>query len=354
MKRLIPSVIAFAAGLLTIALLIVASSPNPAVPLATFFAKPFSSWWYVGNTLNMAGLLILAGAGSAFALRTGTFNLGGEAQIYAPALVTATILAQGGMAAGSGGTTATAMRFAVALVAAAGTGALLGFIPGILKSRFRITEILSSFLLSAAITPVIDYLVAGPLRDKGKNLLATPPIEGAFRLPPVATPSYFNASFFVAVAVALCAGFFLSRTRAGYRFRVAGTAPEFARFAGFPVSTASVSGMTVSGALHGLAGFFAVTGTWYACLEGFSSGMGWSALAIALIAGQNVLAVIPAAVLYAWLETASDAAVLSTGFSFDSTSLMQAVIFLVISAQTLGWPRLREYFLRRERKGGKR
>ena len=170
------------------------------------------------------------------------------------------------------------MRFTVALVAAAGTGALLGFIPGILKSRFHITEILTSFLLSAAITPVIDYLVAGPLRDKGKNLLATPQIADVFRIAPIAAPSYFNASFLVAVALALSAGLFLSRTRAGYRFRVAGTAPEFARFAGFPVGTATTAGMTVSGALHGLAGFFAVTGTWYACLEGFSSGMGWSAL----------------------------------------------------------------------------
>lgn len=63
--------------------------------------------------------------------------------------------------------------------------------------------------------------------------------------------------------------------------------------------------------------------------------MGWSALAIALIARGNLLAVIPSALLYAWLETASETAVLATRFSFDSTSLIQGVIFLVVSARGL-------------------
>lgn len=345
MKKLIPSIAAVAAGLLTIAALILVSSDDPGTALASFFARPFSSWWYVGNMLNMAGLLMFAGTGSAFALKSGVFNLGGEAQIYLPALVAAVILA-GPSAAGASGT-AGATSFCVALVAAVATGALLGFIPGLLRSRFNISELLTSFLLSAALTPVIDYLVGGPLRDQGKNLLATPPIVLASRIPPIAGPSVFNLSFFIAILIAALAGFFFRVTGPGYRMRVTGTAPEFARFAGFPVSAVPVAGMTVSGALHALTGFFAITGTWYLCHQGFSAGMGWSALAIALIARRNSFAVIPAALLYSWLETASDAATLTTRFSFDSTSLTQAVIFLVISAQTIGIPALRESLERR-------
>lgn len=329
MKKIIPSLAALLAGLITITVLITLTSDHSSVPLVHFFTKPFSSWWYFGNMLNMAGLMIFAAAGSSFALRSGTFNLGGEAQIYAPALTAAIILTSTIPAT----STETAIQWTLALIAAIATGALLGFIPGILKAKWRINEMITSFLLSASLLPAIDFLVSGPLRDQSKNLLATAPIPLMFRIRPFLSPSFFNLSFFIASALAIVLALFLKYTSPGYRLRITGTAPEFARFAGFSVEKASITGMTVSGMCHALTGFFSITGTWYMCHNGFSSGMGWSALAIALIARQNLFAVIPAALLYSWLSTASEAAVLSTRFTFDSTALVQAVIFLVISAQ---------------------
>lgn len=344
MRRFLPPLAAFGAGLLTIIILIVTASTSPAQALAEFFTRPCSSWWYFGNMLDRAGLMILAATGSALALRAGAFNLGGEAQIYAPALIAAIVLTTGNEVTGAAAgtlTAAVAFRFILALLCAAATGSVLGFIPGILKVRFRISEILSSFLLSAALLPVIDYLIAGPLRAQSGNLLATPEIARAFRIPAFLPPSRFNASFFIAIAITVLAGLFLGKTGPGYRLRMSGTAPEFARFAGFSTGRATAAGMTVSGLLHGLSGFFAITGTWYMCHHQFSAGMGWSALAVALIARRNIYAVIPAALLFSWLETASSAAVLSTRFPFDATSLVQGIVFLVISAQYLPFGRRR-------------
>ncbi|HNY16779.1 MAG TPA: ABC transporter permease [Treponemataceae bacterium] len=329
----------FGLALALIAALIALSSPDPLSSVASFFTRPFSSAWYLGNTLDMAGLLILAGTGSAVALRAGAFNLGGEAQIYAPALASAVILAGGApRAAAALGLPPIATAF-LALAAAIALGGALGFIPGILRARLGISELLSSFLLSAALIPVADYLVSGPFRDTAGNLVATKPIGDALALRSILPPSHLNVSFFVALAVAVAAWFFLSRTEPGYRLRMTGSARDFARFAGFPVARAAALAMAVSGALHGLAGYFAVTGTWYRCHEGFSSGMGWSALAIALVARRNPLAVIPAAIAFSWLETASDAATLSASLSFDATPLIQAIIFLVVSARYLPFRR---------------
>ena len=333
MRRFLAPLTAIGTGLLVITVFLALSSEDPAGTLRQFFTRPFSSWWHLGNMLNMAGLLALAATGSAIALKSGSFNLGGEAQIYAPGLITALILAAGrgpepsvigGMAV-----------FAGALAAAVIAGALLAFVPALLKARANISELLSSFLLSAALLPVLDYLVGGPLRDQSKNLLATPPIAAWFRIHPLARPSLFNVSFFVAAGLAVIAGVILRRTGPGYRLRVTGIAPDFARFAGFPANGIAMAGMSLSGALHGLTGFFAITGTWYVCHQGLSGGMGWSALAAALIARQNPFAVIPSALLLAWLETATDSALLSTRFGFDSTSIVQAVILLVISARAL-------------------
>lgn len=312
---------------------------------AGFILGPFSSVWHTGNLLNRAGLLMFASSGAAFALKAGTFNLGGEAQIYASALAAAMVLASpaassaavqaasasAASADGAGGG-AVVFCFALALVLAVLTGALLGGIPGALRAKFGTSELLTSFLLSAALLPVLDYLTGGPLRDPGKNLLATPAIAEAYRMKQLLPPSLMNASFFLAIGAAVAVSLFLSQTRAGYRLSVAGTASEFAAFAGFPVGHITVAGMTASGALHGLAGFFAITGTWFMCHQGFSAGMGWSALAIALIARRKPLAVIPASLLYAWIESASGLAVLSSRAGFDSTAIVQGFIFLFISA----------------------
>jgi riboflavin transport system permease protein len=356
-RRFIVPFAAVGSGIVVIAAILAFTGSDPAATIRSFFLKPFSSRWYFGNMLDLAALLMIAGTGSALAMKGGTFNLGGEAQLYAPALVTAVLLAPAATganvalangvssAAGSAATQAAtaaalsppalAALFAAAFFAAALTGALLGFIPGILKARFGTNELIVSFLLSAALVPVLDYLVAGPFRDRDGSLIATPSILKAFHLPSLLRPSTFNPDFFLAIALAIATAVFLRKTKAGYRFRVTGTAPEFARFAGFPATSVTTLSMTVSGLFHGLAGFFAITGTWFTCHQGITSGMGWSALAVALIARANPAAVIPAALLYAWLETASDAALLSSVSGFDTTSIVQAVIFLVISARFL-------------------
>ncbi|WP_255945746.1 ABC transporter permease subunit [Brucepastera parasyntrophica] len=190
MKRHLPSVIALAAGFAGITVFLLFSGKNPGITLSAFFIKPFSSWWHLGNMLNMMGLILFAAAGSALALQAGTFNLGGEIQIYAPALVTAVMLTPGNNS-GAGAV----YRIIPALICACAAGAALGFIPGILRAKLKINELLSSFLLSAALVPVVDYLVGGPLRDSGKNLLATRFIPENFRIPPFLNPSYFNISF---------------------------------------------------------------------------------------------------------------------------------------------------------------
>ena len=188
MKRFAPPLVSFGLCILVITLFLAVSTPSPLDTLSRFFSGTFSSWWYLGNMLNTAVLLIPAAIGSAVALRSGSLNLGGEAQLYAPALVTALLLSR------IPDTVPVVPVFLAVLLAALATGAVLAAIPGILRVRFHASELLTSFLLSAALIPLLDYLVAGPLRDPGKNLLATRAIPETVRIPPIAGPSSFNLS----------------------------------------------------------------------------------------------------------------------------------------------------------------
>ena len=91
--------------------------------------------------------------------------------------------------------------------------------------------------------------------------------------------------------------------------------------------------MAVSGALSALAGFFAVAGTYGRCHAGFSGGLGWNAIAVALIAGNRPLALIPAALVYGALTAGSDAAMLATGLNVETSAFIQAAVLLLATAE---------------------
>jgi simple sugar transport system permease protein len=71
----------------------------------------------------------------------------------------------------------------------------MGGVSGFLKEKFNINELITSFLLSAALSPVADYLISGPLRDTAGNLLASPRFDPARRLPLLLPPSGLSLSF---------------------------------------------------------------------------------------------------------------------------------------------------------------
>jgi simple sugar transport system permease protein len=126
---------------------------------------------------------------------------------------------------------------------------------------------------------------------------------------------------------------FVQQSGAGYRYRIAGAAPAFARFGGIRVSRIWTPAMCASGAVHGLAGFFAVAGTYGMCHLGFSGGLGWSALAVALIGGSHPLAVIPAAFIFGWFKAGSDTALLGSGLNLETSSFIQAIVLLLATVQ---------------------
>ena len=190
-------------------------------------------------------------------------------------------------------------------------------------------------MVSAITIPLIDAAISGPLRDTTKNLLAIPAFAENLRLPRLLPPSSFNISFFLALIVCVGVAFALYTTKKGADFCLSGKAPDFARYAGCNVEKIRGIGLLLSGAFHGLAGFFAVWGTYYTCHSGFYSGMGWTALSVALIAKTNPIGVIPAALLLSWIFTAVDRSAIMYSFSFDIESIIQGTILFFISAQCI-------------------
>jgi simple sugar transport system permease protein len=218
------------------------------------------------------------------------------------------------------------------MAAAAGTGAALGGICGFLKKKSGADELLTTFLLSASVSPILDALVGGVFRDKGGNLLASAKFPPFLVLPKILLPSNLSVSFVIAPLFVVLFAVFLSRTAAGYRFLAAGAAPQFARFGGIDPRRMIVPALAAGAALHGLAGFFLCAGSAGRLHLGFPGGMGWNAIAAALLAGKRPLLLIPVAALFCAALAVSDNALLLYGLRLESKRFIEAFLLLIAAS----------------------
>ena len=331
------AVIAVLSALFITVILIIVNSGEPVKTLAAFFLRPWSSAWFLGNTLDGIALLLTASLGAALAFRGGTFNLGGEGQIYLGGLAASVVLLAGSSAAEQSGSSpllAAPFTLLSAAIAAMIIGGLMGGFSGLLKKRLGMNELITSFLFSSSLIPLADYFIKGPLRDKTGNLLALPAFPEKFVLSRLLPPSNLSLSFIYALILVAAAHVFINHTYHGYRYRISGSNPGLARFGGMKSEKVWIPAMTLSGAVSALAGFFAVAGSYGRCHAGFPDGLGWSAIAVALIARSRPAALIPAALIYGWLKSGSDSALLGAGMNLETTSFIQAAVLLFA---TISW-----------------
>jgi simple sugar transport system permease protein len=282
--------------------------------------------------LNKTGLFAMAGIGMTLAFRGGVFNLGGEGQVYASALIAILLLRW--MEA-----LHPLLALPLTLAAAAATGALIAGLSGELRRRWSTDELISSFLLSSSVVYTIDYLITGPLRDSESFLLATPEVAEKFRLPELMAPSHLNITLAAAVLLSLAMSHYLWNTSRGYELRMSGLNREFARYGGIPVERYYAVPMALSGAFYGLTGALFVTGTQHMLAQGGTAGLGWNGLAVALVGRNNPLLAIPAALVFAFLDTGMRSAMVSSDFTFELGSIIQAVVLFLITARFAGFGR---------------
>ncbi|MDC7233676.1 MAG: ABC transporter permease [Spirochaetales bacterium] len=310
------------------ALVIILFSKTPAQTLYYFFPGVAANRLYLGEMLNSLVLLSITGLAIVIAFNAGSFNLGGEGQVYTGAICAVLAARQLPDLPGIPG---------ILLLILCGTagGALLAFVSGVLKALWDVDDLISTFLLSSGVAKLIDYLIAGPLSDPASYLITTEPLPDKYRLPSLLIPSPFNISFILPLILLPLFHYYLNHTRQGYELQMTGSSSSFARHSGLNMGIYQTLPLTISGALHGLAGSLVLTGTYFAGIQGLTSGLGWNGIAVALIAGRKVPGILPAALFFAWMTQGSRIALLHSDLTLELGAVIQGILFLLISSSVL-------------------
>jgi general nucleoside transport system permease protein len=346
------TVLAVITALAVGAVLIVFSDENVLSTWGYFFAAPgdalSASWQAItaaygalfsgavgsasalSETIVAATPLILAGLGVALGFRAGLFNIGAEGQVIA-----------GGLAAGFIGFwlhgLPVVLHLPLALLVGLAAGAAWGFIPGILKARTGAHEVITTIMLNYVAANLALYLLSTSVfRRPGRTDPISEPVEASARLPHLAGQSLrLHGGILIALLAAAAVAWLLARSTWGFELRVAGANPSAAQTAGISVARATVLAMVLSGGLAGLAGANQILGLQYTLAPGFSGGIGFDAITLALLGRASPFGVVAAALLFGALRAGGLQMQAVTGTPIDIVLVIQSLIVIFVAAPAL-------------------
>ena len=248
----------------------------------------------ISQTFQHATPLLVAAVAVFVALRAGLFNIGVEGQFVIGALATGFI---GTKLSGGLGMT-------VAIFGGAAMGALWSFPAGWIKAYKGGHEVITTIMLNSVAGYIAVGLASGPIKQAGQESPQTAKILATMPSIPMGGLSISWATL-IAFFLPLLAGLWFSRSVKGFETDATGANIHAARQAGINTKRVIVRTMVVSGAIAGLAGALQVVAYSHRFYPDISSGTGFDALGVALLAGSYSWVLIPAAFAFGMLYQAS-------------------------------------------------
>jgi simple sugar transport system permease protein len=219
------------------------------------------------------------------------------------------------------------------LLAAAIGGAVWALVPALMRIRLGVGEVITTILMNFVGLYAAAYAVHGPLQEARGVFPQTDPIAEGARLPMLVPGTPLHAGFLLAVLGAAALWAFLRWTRAGFALRAVGASPGAARVAGrFDDRRIVTMAFLGSGAVAGLAGGVEIAGVTYALYEGLSPGWGYTAIAVALLAGLHPGAVLVTGLLFGALEGGAGAMQREAGIPAAWVNAVVAMVILSVLA----------------------
>jgi general nucleoside transport system permease protein len=329
---LIP-VISVVLGIVVGTIIMLVSGYDPVAGYTALWNGIFGEVYYMGETVRQVTPYILAGLAVAFAFRTGLFNIGVEGQLIVGWLAAVWV--------GISFDLPKIIHLPLAIIAAAAAGALWGFIPGLLKAKYRVHEVIVTIMMNYVALHVANAIIQDVLSDgsdRTENIADSASFASPF-LQGLTDYSRLHWGILVALLCAFLMWFILEKTTRGYELRSVGFNQDASQYAGMNVNGNIILSMVISGAFAGLAGAMEGLGTFgYASIKGGFTGVGFDGIAVALLGGNAAIGVILAALLFGGLKVGALNMPLEANIPNELVDIIIAlIIFFVASSYMIRW-----------------
>ena len=308
----------FGAGFLT------AVGVDPLEAYALVVEEVFLSAYGWQDLLVKFTPLLFTGCAVALAAQMRLWNIGAEGQFHM-----GTVFVTWGSLHLNPDTWGWGMLLVMGLLAVAG-GGLWGSIPGVLKARFGVNEIITSLLLNYVAVAWVDQHLFGSWRDPdSNNFPITQEFAEVARLPSFGDTSV-HFGIVLALIVAVVVAWILLKTKLGFQIQLTGDNPDAAGYAGVNSRLLIILVFAFSGAIAGLAGFSEVSGIHYRLQQNISIGYGYTGIIVAWLARNHPLGIILSALFMAVIFVSAEMLQIEYGLPIAMVYLYQGVILFTV------------------------
>ena len=264
--------------------------------LGALIGGSFSSKQYFGNMLEYAMVLCLCGLACDVGSRAGIFNVGGEGQLILGALFAAQI----GVWLKDASPW---IAIPCAVLGAIAVGGFYAFIPGILKVKLKVNEVITTIMLNSVAVYLCGYFSKGPWKNPNPRVISDmSPLDRSFMFGKLIPNSNLSTAILVSAVLTFLVWYILQKTTKGYEMRLVGDNPRFARFAGLKADRIVIIAMVVSGMMCGLVGMFRVYGAAGKYQSSISNEYYFEGLMVAMIAQYMPVPTIIISLIFAILR----------------------------------------------------
>ena len=294
---------------------------DPLICYAALFKGALGKPRAIGNTLAKTATLCLTGLAMSVAAKSGIFNVGGEGQLYF-----------GGIAAAVVGARMAGAPDWIIIGCALLAGGAYAWVPGILKVKLKVDEVVTTILLNSAAIYFCAYLANGPLKTTERGISSgTDSVAASFS--PLIKLSNLNGSVFVAIIATLLIWYLMTRSTTGFEMKITGTNRRFADYGGIRADRLMMVGMVLSGMLCGLVGMIEVFGIHKRFITNLSNEYYFDGMLVAMIMRYQPMGVILMSFFFAVLNIGGSAMELSAGISSEVILIVQSVIIFFMAAE---------------------
>jgi len=339
---LIPVLSVFTA-ILVGSILILLNGRDPITAFEGLFEGAFLEPRGLVATFRNMTPLILSGLAVAFAFKSGLFNIGAQGQLIMGSVAAAWVgFAVEGLPP--------LLHVTLAMLIAAVAGGLWGAIPGALKAYADAHEVITTIMLNFIAGRFAEWLIStgsadgtikrGPLSDPEATgaIARTPEILDSAKLPVIyrVPPNFdLHAGIFLAIIASVVIMFLLYRTTFGFQLRMVGLSPSAARYAGVNVKRVTIMTMLIAGLLAGMAGGVQTLGVNYHYEGNQSLGLGFDAITVAFLAGNNPLGVNFSAFLFGGMDAGTTRMARNAAVAPELIQVIQALILMFVAADQI-------------------
>lgn len=299
-------------------------SETPGLAIQKLMTGPLETKRSFFNVIVRAIPLVFTGLGLTLCLKSGIFNISSDASFYMGAVVATAIAIAVPMP--------NIIHQLVLIGVAAIIGGLISMLPVIVNKYTKVNPVVLAIMANSIFYYFGLSIISSYFLDNSGSW-GSYKFPADARLGTMIKGTTLHYGFVVVILVTLFVIFLMNKTSFGYKVRVTGSNPEFAKASGIKTGAVILLAQFIGGAIAGMGGAIEMVGVYKRFQWQSPTAYVWDGLLIYMLANGNPTFIPLTAFFIAYLRVGAEIMSRATDLDPEIVTFLQGIIILLVASQ---------------------